>query len=45
LVLATRHGVISAYAFGLWGAFHYLLGSFGLKEALEAARKEREAAA
>ncbi|MFI4966343.1 MAG: spinster family MFS transporter [Caulobacterales bacterium] len=41
LVLGTRHGLIVAYAFGLWGAFHYLLGSFGLKDALAKARADR----
>jgi MFS family permease len=41
LVLATRHGVITAYGFYLWGAFHYLLGSFGLAGALAKARADR----
>ena len=41
LVLGTRHGVIVAYAFGIWGAFHYLLGSFGLAGALAKARADR----
>lgn len=41
LVLATRHGILVAYAFGLWGAFHYFLGSFGLKEAMAQARADR----
>ena len=41
LVLGTRHGVIVAYAFGLWGAFHYLLGSFGIGKAMAKARAER----
>jgi hypothetical protein len=41
LVLGTRHGVIVAYAFSLWGAFHYLLGSIGLKEAMSKARADR----
>lgn len=41
LVLGTRHGILVAYAFGLWGAFHYLLGSFGLKEAMAKARADR----
>lgn len=41
LVLATRHGIIVAYAVSLWGAFHYLLGSFGLAKALANARAER----
>jgi MFS family permease len=38
LVLATRHGVIVAYAFTLWAALHYFLASFGLKEALAKAQ-------
>lgn len=41
LVLGTRHGVIVAYAFSLWGAFHYLLGSFGLAQAMAKARADR----
>jgi MFS family permease len=41
LVHATRHGVIVAYAFGLWGAFHYFLGSFGIAKALSDARHAR----
>jgi len=41
LVLGTRHGVILAYGVSLWGAFHYLLGSFGLTQALAKARADR----
>jgi predicted MFS family arabinose efflux permease len=41
LVLGTRQGVIIAYAFSLWGALHYLLGSFGLGKALARARADR----
>jgi predicted MFS family arabinose efflux permease len=41
LVLGTRHGVLVAYAFGLWGAFHYLLGSFGLAKTMARARAAR----
>ncbi|THD65917.1 MFS transporter [Phenylobacterium sp.] len=41
LVLGTRQGVIVAYAFSLWGAFHYLLGSFGIGKALAKARADR----
>ncbi len=41
LVLGTRQGVILAYAFSLWGAFHYFLGSFGLGKALAKARADR----
>ena len=41
LVLGTRHGIIVAYAFGLWGAFHYLVGSFGIGKALAQARADR----
>jgi hypothetical protein len=40
-VLGTRHGIIVSYAFGLWGAFHYLLGSFGLAKAMSKARADR----
>ena len=29
--LATRQGVLIAYAVGLWGAFHYLLAAFSLQ--------------
>lgn len=29
--LATRQGVLLAYAVGLWGAFHYLLAAFSLQ--------------
>ncbi len=31
--LSTRQGVLLAYAFGLWGAFHYLLAAIGLRRA------------
>ena len=41
LVLGTRQGVIVAYAFGLWGALHYLLGSFGIGKAMAEARAAR----
>ena len=41
LVLATRHGILIGYLFGLWGAVHYFLASFGLKEALAQARADR----
>ena len=41
LVLATRHGILVAYGVGLWGAFHYLLGSFGLGKAMAQARADR----
>jgi MFS family permease len=41
LVLATRQGIIVSYAFGIWGAFHYLLGSFGLTQAMAKARADR----
>jgi hypothetical protein len=41
LVLATRHGIILAYAVSLWGALHYFLGSFGLAKALAKARADR----
>jgi len=41
LVRATRQGIIVTYSIGVWGAFHYLLASFGLKEALARARADR----
>jgi hypothetical protein len=41
LVLGTRQGIIVAYAVSLWGALHYLLASFGLKEAMAKARADR----
>ena len=46
LITATRQGMIVSVCFYAWGAFHYLLGSFGLARALQAAavaRKLREA--
>jgi MFS family permease len=41
LVLATRHGILIAYLFMLWGAAHYFLASIGLKEAMSKARADR----
>ena len=41
LVLGTRQGILVAYCFGLWGAMHYFLASFGLKQALAKARADR----
>lgn len=41
LVLGTRQGILVSYAFGLWGAFHYLLGSLGLAQAMSKARADR----
>ncbi|HEV2532522.1 MFS transporter [Phenylobacterium sp.] len=41
LVLATRQGILIAYALGLWAAAHYLMASFGLKEAMAKARADR----
>ncbi len=41
LVMGTRHGIILAYAFGLWGALHYLIGSFGIAKALAEAKASR----
>jgi len=41
LSLATRQGILIAYALGLWGALHYLLASFGLKTAMARARADR----
>lgn len=39
--LATRQGVLLGYMLGLWAAIHYLLASFGLKEAMAKARAGR----
>jgi MFS family permease len=33
-VAGTRQGILLAFAFTLWGAFHYLLASFGLERRL-----------
>ncbi|MBS0361632.1 MAG: MFS transporter, partial [Proteobacteria bacterium] len=41
LVLGTRQGQIVTYLFGLWGAAHYLIGSFGIGKALAEARAAR----
>jgi MFS family permease len=41
LALGTRHGILIAYGISLWAAVHYLLGSFGLKQALAQARADR----
>lgn len=41
LVLATRHGILVAYAVGLWGALHYVLASFGIKGVLDRAAARR----
>lgn len=41
LVGGTRHGIILAYAFNLWGALHYLIGSFGIGKALAEAKAAR----
>lgn len=41
LTLGTRHGQIVAYAFGLWGALHYLIGSFGIGRSLAEAQAAR----
>jgi MFS family permease len=41
LVLATRQGIILSYGFYLWGALHYVLAAFGLKEAMAKARAAR----
>ena len=45
LVEATRSGVIVSICFYLWAAFHYLLGSIGLTQALAKARTDRGEAA
>ena len=41
LVLGTRQGILVAYAMMLWAAGHYLVGSFGLADALAKARAAR----
>jgi MFS family permease len=45
LASATRSGVIVSICFYLWAAFHYLLGSIGLAQALAKARADRGEAA
>ena len=40
-MLATLHGILIAYLFGLWGAGHSFLASIGLKEAMAKARADR----
>ena len=41
LTASTREGLIVIVCFYLWAAFHYLLGSFGLAQALRRARNSR----
>ncbi len=41
LIEATRSGVIISLCFYVWAAFHYLLGSIGLTQALAKARADR----
>jgi predicted MFS family arabinose efflux permease len=41
LVLGTRQGILVTILFYAWGAFHYLLGSFGLSRRLSAVAAER----
>ena len=43
LVSATRQGILLTIGFYAWGAFHYLLGSFGLARRLAAVAAERKA--
>jgi MFS family permease len=43
LILATRQGIIVTIFFYAWGAFHYLLGAFGLAGKLESVAAERRA--
>jgi MFS family permease len=43
LVAATREGILLSLGFYLWGAFHYLLGSFGLARRLATVAAERRA--
>jgi MFS family permease len=44
LVTATRQGIVLTIVFYIWGAFHYLLASFGLARRLAAVAAERRAA-
>jgi hypothetical protein len=41
--LATRQGILVMTGFIAWGAFHYLLASFGLADRMAEASKAREA--
>lgn len=43
LVTATRQGIVLSTLFYAWGAFHYLLGSFGLAKRLNTVSAERKA--
>jgi MFS family permease len=43
LVSATRQGIVLSTIFYAWGAFHYLLGSFGLAKRLATVAAERKA--
>ncbi len=43
LIAATRQGILLTTVFYVWGAFHYLLGSFGLARRLAAVAAERRA--
>ena len=43
LVTATRQGIVLTTGFYAWGAFHYLLGSFGLARRLATVAAERKA--
>ncbi len=43
LVLGTRQGILVTICFYAWGAFHYLLGSFGLAKRLATVAAERKA--
>ena len=44
LVSATRQGILLTSGFYVWGAFHYLLGSFGLARRLKQVAADRVAA-
>jgi hypothetical protein len=43
LVAATRQGILFTIGFYAWGAFHYLLASFGIARRLETVAAERRA--
>ena len=43
LIHATRQGILVTLCFLAWGAFHYLLGSFGIAKRLATVAAERAA--
>ena len=43
LITATRQGILVTALFYAWGAFHFLLASFGLARRLDTVAAERRA--